>query len=128
MDPAQVNSFLDQFLAMASNGFGLIRGDVTYVLNALIAISIALAGVQWVLAQEAPMAPFFRKVLFIGFFAFLINNWDAIATAINQSGALLGIRAGGSSLTLADLHNPGRIAGIGTELFGRTTALGEGMN
>ncbi|MBL8557579.1 MAG: P-type conjugative transfer protein TrbL [Hyphomonadaceae bacterium] len=128
MDPTQVNSFLDQFLAMASNGFGLIQGDVTYVLNALIAISIVLAGVQWVLMQEAPLAPFFRKVLFIGFFAFLINNWNAIATAINHSGALLGLRAGGSSLTLADLHNPGRIAGIGTELFGRTVALSEGMN
>lgn len=128
MDPTQVNSFLDQFLAMASNGFGLIQGDVTYVLNALIVISIVLAGVQWALMQEAPLAPFFRKVLFIGFFAFLINNWNAIATAINHSGALLGLRAGGSSLTLADLHNPGRIAGIGTELFGRTVALSEGMN
>jgi len=128
MDPTQVNSFLDQFLAMASNGFGLIQGDVTYVLNALIAISIALAGVQWALMQEAPLAPFFRKVLFIGFFAFVINNWNAIATAINHSGALLGLRAGGSSLTLADLHNPGRIAGIGTELFGRTVALSDGMN
>jgi type IV secretion system protein TrbL len=128
MDPAQVNGFLDQFLAMAGNGFGLIRGDVTYVLNALIAISIALAGVQWALMQEAPIAPFFRKVLFIGFFAFLINNWNALATAINQSGALLGLRAGGSSLTLADLHNPGRIAGMGVDLFGRTIALTEGMN
>ncbi|MGD9979526.1 MAG: P-type conjugative transfer protein TrbL [Hyphomonadaceae bacterium] len=128
MDPAQVNSFLDQFLAMASNGFGLIQGDVTYVLNALIVISIVLAGVQWALMQEAPLAPFFRKVLFIGFFAFLINNWNILATAINHSGALLGLRAGGSSLTLADLHNPGRIASIGTELFGRTVVLGEGMN
>jgi len=128
MDPTQVNSFLDQFLAMAGNGFGLIQGDVTYVLNALIAISIVLAGVQWALMQEAPLAPFFRKVLFIGFFAFLINNWNTLATAINQSGALLGLRAGGSSLTLADLHNPGRIAGIGVELFGRSVALSEGMN
>ena len=128
MEPAQVNSFLDQFLAMASNGFGLIQGDVTYVLNALIVISIVLAGVQWALMQEAPLAPFFRKVLFIGFFAFLINNWETLATAINQSGALLGLRAGGSSMTLADLHNPGRVASIGTELFGRTVALGEGMN
>ena len=74
------------------------------------------------------MAPFFRKVLFGGFFAFLINNWNDLATAINQSGAMLGLRAGGSDLSLPDLHNPGRIAGIGTELFGRTAELGRGMN
>lgn len=128
MEPAAINGFLDQFLSVIDAGFGLIQGDVAYVLNALIVISITLAGAQWALAQEAPMASFFRKVLFVGLFAFLINNWNALATAINQSGAMLGLRAGGGGLTLPDLHNPGRIAGIGTELFGRTAALGEGLN
>ncbi len=128
MDPTSVNSFLDQFLAVADNGFGLIQGDVSYVLNALIVISIALAGAQWALAGEAPMAPFFRKVLFVGLFAFLINNWNELATAINQSGAMLGLKAGGDGMSMADLHNPGRVGQIGMELFGRTVALGEGMN
>jgi type IV secretion system protein TrbL len=128
MDSSIINGFLDAFLSVLDSGFGFIAGDVAYVLNALIVISVTLAGVQWVLAQEAPAGPFFRKVLFVGFFAFLINNWNALAGAINSSGAMLGLKAGGSSLTLEDLHNPGRIAGIGTELFGRTAALGEGMN
>ncbi|PZO48606.1 MAG: hypothetical protein DCF16_16065 [Alphaproteobacteria bacterium] len=128
MDPAAVNAFLDQFLAVADTGFGLIQGDVSYVLNALIVISIVLAGVQWALAQEAPMAPFFRKVLFVGLFAWLINNWNVLATAINQSGAMLGLKAGGGAMTLAELHNPGRVGQIGAELFGRTMALSEGMN
>ena len=128
MDPNAINSFLDQFLAVADSGFGLIQGDVNYVLNALIVISITLAGAQWALAGEAPMAPFFRKVLFVGLFAFLINNWDFLATAIAQSGAALGLKAGGGSLSMADLHNPGRIGQIGTELFGRTTELADGMN
>ena len=128
MESSVINGFLDAFLGVLDSGFGFIAGDVAYVLNALIVISVTLAGVQWVLAQEAPLAPFFRKVLFTGFFAFLINNWNALAGAVNASGAMLGLKAGGSSLTLEDLHNPGRVAGIGTELFGRTAALGEGMN
>ncbi len=128
MDATNLNSFLDQFLAIANSGFGLIQGDVTYVLNALIAISITLAGAQWALAGEAPMAPFFRKVLFVGLFAFLVNNWNYLATAIVQSGAQLGLQAGGGAMTMAELHNPGRVGQIGTELFGRTLALSEGMN
>jgi type IV secretion system protein TrbL len=128
MDPASVNTFLDRFLAVADSGFGLIQGDIHYVLNALIVISITLAGAQWVLSGEAPMAPFFRKVLFVGLFAFLVNNWDMLATAINQSGAMLGLRAGGGALTMQDLHNPGRIGQIGMELYGKTIALTEGMN
>mgnify|MGYP001468125159 CR=1 FL=1 len=31
-------------------------------------------------------------------------------------------------MSMADLHNPGRVGQIGTELFGRTIALAEGMN
>ena len=114
MESSVINGFLDAFLGVLDSGFGFIAGDVAYVLNAVIVISVTLAGVQWVLAQEAPLAPFFRKVLFTGFFAFLINNWNALAGAINASGAMLGLKAGGSSLTLEDLHNPGRVAGIGT--------------
>ncbi|MGD9965223.1 MAG: type IV secretion system protein [Hyphomonadaceae bacterium] len=128
MDPASVNSFLDQFLAVADSGFGLIQGDVNYVLNALIVISITLAGAQWALAGEAPMAPFFRKVLFVGLFAFLVNNWASLSSTIVRSGAQLGLTAGGGSMTMAELHNPGRVAQIGTEMFGRTVALAEGMN
>ena len=128
MDPASLNSFLDQFLALADSGFGLIQGDVTYVLNALIVISITLAGAQWALAGEAPMAPFFRKVLFVGFFAFLVNNWASLSTIIVRSGAQLGLNAGGNGMSMADLHNPGRVGQIGVELFGRTAAMAEGMN
>lgn len=74
------------------------------------------------------MAAFFRKVLFVGLFAFLINNWSSVAGAINQSGAMLGLKAGGDGMSMADLHNPGRVASIGIEMFGRTATLGEGMN
>jgi type IV secretion system protein TrbL len=128
MDTSSVNSFLSQFLAVADSGFGLIQGDVNFVLNALIVISIVLTGTQWALGHDNPVAPMFRKVLFIGFFAFLVNNWDMLSTVIHRSGAMLGLQAGGGSLSMADLHNPGRIGGIGIELFGRTVVLADGMN
>lgn len=128
MDAASVNSFLSQFLTVADSGFGLIQGDVNFVLNALIVISIVLAGTQWALGHDNPVAPMFRKVLFIGLFAWLVNNWDMLSTVIHRSGAMLGLRAGGASLSMADLHNPARIGTIGIELFGRTVALADGMN
>ena len=61
----------------------------------LLLSAVMLWNISTALAQEAPLAPFFRKVLFVSFFAFLINNWNFLATAINQSGAMLGLRAGG---------------------------------
>lgn len=128
MDPGSVNSFLDRFLGLADRGFGLIQGDVAFVLNALIVISVTLAGAMWALKAEAPVAPFFRKVLFVGLFAFLVNNWNTLAGAINQSGAALGLKAGGSGMSLAQLHDPARVAVQGKELFGRVMEMGDGMN
>ncbi len=128
MNTGSVNSFLDRFLGLADRGFGLIQGDVAFVLNALIVISVTLAGAMWALKAEAPIAPFFRKVLFVGLFAFLVNNWNAVAGAINQSGAALGLKAGGSGMTLAQLHDPARVAVQGKELFGRVMEMGDGMN
>src|SRR5688572_8357621 len=128
MNTGSVNSFLDRFLGLADRGFGLIHGDVAFVLNALIVISVTLAGAMWALKAEAPMAPFFRKVLFVGLFAYLVNNWNAVAGAINQSGAALGLKAGGSGMSLADLHDPARVAVQGKELFGRVMEMGDGMN
>ncbi len=128
MNTGSVNTFLDRFLGLADRGFGLIQGDVSFVLNALIVISVTLAGMMWALKGEAPIAPFFRKVLFVGLFAFLVNNWNFVAGAINQSGALMGLKAGGSGMTLAELHDPARVASFGKELFGRTMEMGDGMN
>lgn len=128
MQGDSVNGFLDRFLGLADAGFGLIQGDVAFVLNTLIVISVTLAGAMWALKGEAPIAPFFRKVLFVGLFAFLVNNWNAIAGAINQSGALLGLKAGGSGMSLAQLHDPASVAAEGKELFGRTMEMGDGLN
>lgn len=128
MQGDNVNGFLERFLSLADAGFGLIQGDVAFVLNTLIVISVTLAGAMWALKGEAPIAPFFRKVLFVGLFAFLVNNWNAIAGAINQSGALLGLKAGGSGMSLAQLHDPASVAAQGKALFGRTMELSNGMN
>ena len=49
MQGDSVNGFLDRFLGLADAGFGLIQGDVAFVLNALIVISVTLAGAMWAL-------------------------------------------------------------------------------
>ena len=123
-----INWFLDRFLGLADAGFALIYADIVFVLNALVVVSLTLAGAMWALKGEAPVAPFFRKLLFIGLFAYLVRNWNAIAGAINQTGAMLGLKAGGGSLTLEQLHNPAALAGQGKVLFGRIMDLIDGLN
>jgi type IV secretion system protein TrbL len=75
-----------------------------------------LAGLFWAWgADEDIIARLVKKTLFIGVFAFLINNWNWLARIIFESFGGLGLIAGGSSLTPQQLLQPGRIAQVGID-------------
>jgi type IV secretion system protein TrbL len=82
----------------------------------LIAIDITLAGLFWVLApDEDVIARLIRKTLYIGVFAYIISNYNNLAQIIYNSFAGLGIKAGGGTLSQAQLLQPGRVAQVGID-------------
>ncbi len=54
-----------------------------------------------------------KKVLYVGAFAFILNNFATLATIIFDSFAGLGLRATGSPITAAELMRPGFVAATG---------------
>lgn len=111
-----IDTFLATFIAYIDSGFGLLAGDVAYLSSTLIAIDITLAGLFWALnANTDVVGALIRKVLYVGFFAFIIGNFAVLANIIFDSFADLGLRAGGSTLTAADLFRPGFIATVGLD-------------
>jgi type IV secretion system protein TrbL len=54
-----------------------------------------------------------RKVLYVGFFALLLNNFKGLADIVFQSFAGLGLKASGTAMTAADLMRPGFVASAG---------------
>ncbi|WP_300381209.1 P-type conjugative transfer protein TrbL [Henriciella sp.] len=111
-----IDTFLDTFLRYIDSGFGLLAGDVAYLSTTLIAIDITLAGLFWALGPNTDvMAALIRKVLYVGFFAFIIGNFSLLANIVFDSFAGLGLRAGGNTITAADLLRPGFIASVGFE-------------
>ena len=59
------------------------------------------------------MAHLIRKVLYVGVFAFLINNWSFLTTVIFKSFAGLGLQATANHLSPERLMQPGFIAATG---------------
>jgi type IV secretion system protein TrbL len=59
------------------------------------------------------LAHLVKKTLYIGFFAFLIGNFNGLAQIIYNSFAGIGLKAAGSSLSAAQLAQPGRVAQVG---------------
>jgi type IV secretion system protein TrbL len=111
-----IDRFLGVFTQYIDSGFGLVQGDVRWLAGVLIAIDITLAGLFWALApDEDVIARLIRKTLYIGVFAYIIANYNNLAQIIYNSFAGLGIKAGGGTLSSAQLLQPGRVAQVGID-------------
>lgn len=109
-----IDQFLSVFIRYIDGGFGLVAGDVHHLASILIALDVTLAGLFWALGGEDDMiARLVRKTLYVGAFAFIINQFSTLSGIIFQSFARLGLTAGGSALSADDLLKPGHLAGVG---------------
>jgi len=114
-DIAVIDRFLDIFSRYIDSGFGLISGDVGFLVKILIGIDVVLAALAWAAGEDEVIQAFAKKVLYVGFFAFILNNWNSLAQAIFKSFAALGLKATGSSLSYADFLRPGKLAQAGVQ-------------
>ena len=113
-DVGVINRFLDTFNSYIDSGFGLLGGEVAFLTTTLIVIDITLAGLFWAWgADEDVMHRLVKKVLYVGFFAFVIGNFSALAGIVFDSFAGLGLKASGASISLADFMKPGSVAATG---------------
>jgi type IV secretion system protein TrbL len=111
-----IDRFLEVFTSYIDSGFGLLGGEVAFLSSTLVAIDITLAGLFWALApDEDVIARLIRKTLYVGFFAFLIGNFNTLAKIIFNSFAGLGLKAAGSGLSADQLLQPGRVAQVGID-------------
>ena len=111
-----IDRFLEVFTSYIDSGFGLLGGEVAFLSSTLVAIDITLAGLFWALApDEDVIARLIRKTLYVGFFAFLIGNFNNLAKIIFNSFAGLGLKAAGSGLSADQFLQPGRVAQVGID-------------
>ncbi len=109
-----IDSFMASFTTTIDSGFGLLSGDVATLTTLLIGIDITLAGLFWTLDQGADIvARLLRKVLYVGVFAYILNNFARLADIVFRSFATLGLKATATGLSVDDLLKPGKLAGIG---------------
>ncbi|MHA7685462.1 P-type conjugative transfer protein TrbL [Cupriavidus sp. PET2-C1] len=118
-DVAIIDRFLSTFSAYIDSGFGLLRGEVAFLTATLVTIDMTIAGLYWALGHatgqgEDVMAKLIRKVLYVGTFAYIIGNFNWLASIVFRSFAGLGLTAAGS-LSMETFLHPGRLAKTGIE-------------
>ncbi|MGX9148107.1 P-type conjugative transfer protein TrbL [Mesorhizobium sp. 128a] len=115
-DTGVIDRFLETFTRYIDSGFGLLGGEVAFLTSTLIVIDITLAGIFWAWgADEDVLHRLVKKTLYIGFFAFIIGNFNRLAGIVFESFSGLGLKAGGSTLSGAALLQPGRVAQVGID-------------
>jgi type IV secretion system protein TrbL len=115
-DVGVIDRFLSVFTSYIDSGFGLLHGEIAFLTTTLIVIDITLAGLFWAWgADEDVLQRLIKKTLYIGFFAFIIGNFNWLAGIVFESFSGLGLQAGGSSLSGAELLQPGRVAQVGID-------------
>ena len=110
-----IDRFLDLFSRYIDSGFGLIRGDVGFLASTLIVIDVTLAFLFYAWGDgDDILARLVKKTLQVGFFAFLLSNWNGLAKIIYLSFSGLGLKAAGAG-SADDLLHPGKIAQLGLD-------------
>ncbi len=115
MDDLNVaDRFTETFLGFIDSGFGLLGPDVGFLIRILVTIDIVLAGLAWALAADGDVfASLLRKVLYVGAFALILNNYAALADIVFDSFVDLGLTAAAAPLRPDDLLRPGFVANVG---------------
>ena len=119
-DVTVIDRFLDTFSRYIDSGFGLLHGEVAFLTATLIVIDMTLAGLFWAMSHatgqgEDVIAKLIRKVLYVGAFAYIIGNFNWLAGIVFRSFAGLGLTASGSTLSMENFLQPGRLAKVGID-------------
>ena len=120
-DLSVIDRFLDVFSRYIDSGFGLLGSEVGFLTATLVVIDMTLAGLFWAMSNASGgggddvIGKLIKKVLYVGAFAFILNNFNSLSGIIFRSFAGLGMVASGSSMTQGELLQPGRLARVGVE-------------
>ncbi len=119
-DVTIIDRFLDTFSRYIDSGFGLLQGEVAFLTATLIVIDMTIAGLYWAMSHatgqgDDVIAKLLRKVLCVGAFAYIIGNFNWLASIVFRSFAGLGITATGSAITMENFLQPGRLAKTGID-------------
>jgi type IV secretion system protein TrbL len=117
------NDLMAVFSNTITSGFAALVGPVNGIFGLMIALVVAMTGIQWAVSSNRDaLAGAFSKILLIGAFAYIINDWQGLSETIFAGFLELGLTAGGGTISSADFLNPSAVIETGWQIV---KALGD---
>jgi len=113
-DTGTLTTVLTQFLDVFKMGRGNVAGSAWSLLTTLAAIELILASLWWALTGQDAIVALIKKILTIGFFIFVVQNYDSLLHTVIEGFIQTGKTAsssGGDSL--ASVRDPSTIIDAG---------------
>lgn len=120
MDPAQIDTSimtrtLEAILAVFKGGAGRVQDGGVGLLGTLVAIEMCWGGIMWALSEnDEVMRRFFRKLILVGIYTFIVLNWTSVANIILDGFVWAGGQAGGTNVPIDRIRDPSTILDLGT--------------
>lgn len=109
-----LDTVLNTFRTQIDSGFGVLQGPVSGTLGTLIVISVVLMALFWALDEGGTIwGPLIRKAMVVGWWSYLILNWQSTALAVYTAFGKLGAQAGGAGGLANFLNYPSQVVHLG---------------
>ena len=109
-----LTTVLDQILSVLKLGKSSVGSEAYSLLTILATIEILIAALWWALTGQDALVGLIKKLLFIGFFIFVIENYDSLLHTVVDGFIHTGIVAGsGRGDSLASIKDPSSIVEAG---------------
>jgi type IV secretion system protein TrbL len=106
---------LHNFVSTFSAGSARVSGAANGLLASLALIDIVLIGLWWALDGGDRLSAMFRKLLYLGFWIWMVRSFPSISKSFVDSLVHAGGLAGGGGAGAGLLMDPSRIAGYGLD-------------
>src|ERR1700760_3620556 len=111
-----LDTVLNTFRTQIDSGFGVLQGPVQGTLGALIVISVVLMALFWALDENGSIfSPIIRKALVVGWWSYLILNWQTTALAVFTAFGDLGAKVGNAGGLTGFLNQPSKVVQLGLQ-------------
>lgn len=104
---------LKVFVENISGGYSRIYGWARLLLQALALLDLTLAGLWWMFAKGEALTGLIQRLLMYGLFVWLVAIWPMLIDSVITGFTQVGLRVGGSSMSVGEFTNPSKIAGLG---------------
>lgn len=111
-DSGILTNLLTTFVTAFSGGFSRIYPDAMGLLGILAVLEIAVAAVWWAIVEDNAIVNFLRKFIQIGFFIFIVTQYQTLIDVVLSGFVNTGLKAGGGG-SLALIKDPSQIIDYG---------------